>query len=808
MKGPETRSRGDASGDEEGGVMTRSMSKKQKMDGKEESGSGEKDKEGITDEFQEFCKGVPNHLTVVEMRKILEANDQDPTGPDDAVVPRVADLLYYGPLGKCPICKGFFEFRVNRYICGGNYSEWSRCPTSLRDPPRKNEMIKVPEGIADDQLREWIKKRTEFPKRELPEEKPLKNMVICLSGRLSRRHDYWRQKIEKCGGEVARTSLGVACLVVPPAESERGGSNKTADALEMNVPIVSEQWLVDTLQNNEVQPLEFYDMKPYLVPDARGIAWDTPYPVDESMESLVGEIKLCGKKGVHKDSRLHKVGGRIMERDGIVYNCAFSLCDLVAKQNDYAVTQLIMLPDNHFHLFYKKSRIGDDPKAEERVEDFGSRVGDAISEFVRLFEELTGNEFELWEREKKFQKKAFKFYALDMDIGVDIRRHGLAPRNLGVAALHCKLDPFVSSVMKILCSQEIYRYALMEMAHDVLDIPIGMLTNTHLERCEKLLVNFREELKTAPGTGLAGEVVWIDFSNKWFTMMPSIMPFTIRGYKELADYVAAGYETVKDINVASRVIGDLAGGLDDPLSDCYAKIGCSICLLDKESEDYKMIVKYLKTTYEPYKVDDVVYGVSVENIFEVQANPNTSPTYDEIKKLPNKLLLWCGTRSSNLVRHLNKGFQPAVCQIPVSGYMFGRGIVCSDASAEAAQYAFTGVDRPEGFLMLAVFSLGEQFTEISTIPEEEEVKSLEEKRTGVKGLGRKKTDEAEHFTWKDDIKVPCGRLVPSDKKDSPLEYNEYTVYDPKQVCMKFMVWVKYEEQNMEVDVPEAPEEEE
>lgn len=35
--------------------------------------------------------------------------------------------------------------------------------------------------------------------------------------------------------------------------------------------------------------------------------------------------------------------------------------------------------------------------------------------------------------------------------------------------------------------------------------------------------------------------------------------------------------------------------------------------------------------------------------------------------------------------------------------------------------------------------------------------------------------------WKDDIKVPCGKIAPSERKDSPLEYNEYAVYDPKQV---------------------------
>lgn len=51
----------------------------------------------------------------------------------------------------------------------------------------------------------------------------------------------------------------------------------------------------------------------------------------------------------------------------------------------------------------------------------------------------------------------------------------------------------------------------------------------------------------------------------------------------------------------------------------------------------------------------------------------------------------------------------------------------------------------------------------------------------VKGLGKKKTDESEHFSWKDEVKVPCGKLVPSGLDDSPLEFNEYAAYDPSQV---------------------------
>jgi poly [ADP-ribose] polymerase len=71
--------------------------------------------------------------------------------------------------------------------------------------------------------------------------------------------------------------------------------------------------------------------------------------------------------------------------------------------------------------------------------------------------------------------------------------------------------------------------------------------------------------------------------------------------------VASGFETIRDINVASHLIGDISGStLDDPLSECYKKLGCSINCVPEDSDDYKMVVKYLQKTYEPVRVDDVV----------------------------------------------------------------------------------------------------------------------------------------------------------------------------------------------------------
>lgn len=63
-------------------------------------------------------------------------------------------------------------------------------------------------------------------------------------------------------------------------------------------------------------------------------------------------------------------------------------------------------------------------------------------------------------------------------------------------------------------------------------------------------------------------------------------------------------------------------------------------------------------------------------------------------------------------------------ELKVTGYLwppdfsqFGKAIICSDAAAEAARYGFTAVDRPEGFLVLAVASLGDEIIELQSPPE-------------------------------------------------------------------------------------------
>ncbi|WOG94510.1 hypothetical protein DCAR_0313806 [Daucus carota subsp. sativus] len=774
--------------------------KKVKSDNGNENGSErDVDRESISAEFEKFCKEISNHLSVEQMRKILEANGRG-CGSDDAVVPICMDMVYYGPLDQCPICGGGLEWGRTKYFCTGAYSEWSTCTFNTREPPRKEEELVIPDSIKDTPAYDLLKDHQDPKSRNKmvafgPPDKPFTGMTISLSGRLSQTQQRWKRDIEEHGGKVANSVLGVTCLIVSPSDRERGGSSKVTEAVENGIPVVTEAWLLDCIKKQEALPLDAYDVVSDLAVEGKGIPWSKQDPDNEALESIAAELKIYGKRGVYKDSKLEEIGGKIFEKDGILFNCLFSLSDKGRELNEFSVMQLIEVPNKNLHLYYKKGNVGNDPRAEEQLVEW-ENVDDAITDFKRLFEELTGNEFEPWEREKKFKKKLRKFFPVDMADGYDVRYGGLGLRQLGVAAAHCKLDPMVASFMKVLCSQEIYRYALMELGMDSPDLPIGMLSEVHLQICEETLLELVEKIKGMKEEGQKAMAVWSDFSQRWFTLLHSTRPFIFKSFNDMADHAASAFETVRDIVTASHLVGNMRGStLDDPLTECYKRLGCAISPVENDSDDYKMIINYLEKTYEPVKVGEISYSASVENIYAVELS--ACPSFEEIKKLPNKVLLWCGTRSSNLMRHLNKGFLPAVCQLPVPGYMFGKAIVCSDAAAEAARYGFTAVDRPEGFLVLAVASLGEKVVEVTSPPKE--TKSYEDKKLGVLGLGRKKTDEAEHIMWKDDIKVPCGRLVPSEHKDSVLDYNEYAVYDPQQVSIRFLVKVKFEEQDVEYE---------
>ncbi|MCD9560017.1 hypothetical protein HAX54_018442 [Datura stramonium] len=207
------------------------------------------------------------------MHEILEANSQYSSGDDDAVVPRCQDIMFFGPLDNCPICGGKLECSGDSYLCVGDYKgEWSSCVYSTMEPPRR-EVPQTPKSL--------LKVAKSF----------------CAQ-------QYWKSKIEKYGGKVNNSVTGGTSSFSSYKPEDRGGSSKVAEAVEKGIPVVRKAWLVSVKGT-----------KPVL--DAYDIASDI---------AVEGKLKVFWKE-VHKDTLECRMQKQIIGEDGLLYNCALSVCN-------------------------------------------------------------------------------------------------------------------------------------------------------------------------------------------------------------------------------------------------------------------------------------------------------------------------------------------------------------------------------------------------------------------------------------------------------------------------------------------------
>lgn len=136
MKVHEKRSHTHAS-DEEKKVNTRKHKaeaeqepKKQKIDegGGDDNGQATNANSHVADvaaEFEKFCRATREHLSIKQMREILEANVRDSSIADEAVVPRW--------FVKLIICSKVFLFVNNMlsFKCFNLYMHWYRLITVI-----------------------------------------------------------------------------------------------------------------------------------------------------------------------------------------------------------------------------------------------------------------------------------------------------------------------------------------------------------------------------------------------------------------------------------------------------------------------------------------------------------------------------------------------------------------------------------------------------------------------------------------------------------------------------------------------------
>jgi len=164
----------------------------------------------------------------------------------------------------------------------------------------------------------------------------------------------------------------------------------------------------------------------------------------------------------------------------------------------------------------------------------------------------------------------------------------------------------------------------------------------------------------------------------------------------------------------------------------------------------------------------------------------------------NRRLLWHGSRLSNMVGILSHGLKIAPPEAPVTGYMFGKGVYFADMSSKSANYCFPSQTNTTGFLLLCDVALGKSN---ELIDADYHANKLPADCHSVFGIGREEPDPSGYMkvdeTGGEDangpISIPCGKPKERKKQQrTTLNYNEYIIYDVKQIQLKYLVQIQFD----------------
>ncbi|XP_057375283.1 poly [ADP-ribose] polymerase 1-like [Daphnia carinata] len=458
----------------------------------------------------------------------------------------------------------------------------------------------------------------------------------------------------------------------------------------------------------------------------------------------------------------------VLKTKDCLYSVVLGIVDIQKGRNSYYKLQVLEHDEgNKWYVFRSWGRVGT-LIGNTKLTEMESKQ-EAIEDFVALYEEKTGNS---WKNRHNFEKQPGKLYPLHIDYGeVETTANSTS-----------KLQKSVQDLICMLFDEEAMKRTLIEFELDLTKMPLGKLSKKQLEKAYGILSQAQELLDSKE----VSKTKLVDVSNQFYTLIPHDFGRKTPPVLDNCEIIKSKLdmlESLMEIEVAFNLLktGDAVKD-KNPIDAHYEKLNTEIEVLDKSSEEFKLIETYAKNTHG---ATHTRYTLEVEEVFKV-VRKDESERFQPFSKWHNRRLLWHGSRLANVVGILSHGLRIAPPEADVSGYMFGKGIYFADMVSKSANYCFTSKSNPVGLLLLCDVALGKCDERRKAC----NIKKLEEGYQSVLGVGKTEPNP-EESKMMGDVKVPLGKPIPTKVKNTSLLYNEYIVYDVAQVNIKYLVKTKF-----------------
>ncbi|XP_022090532.1 poly [ADP-ribose] polymerase 1-like isoform X2 [Acanthaster planci] len=773
----------------------------------------------VVDEEKEKLKAQSNFVwkirdelkksvAISSLKELLTANGLSVPAGESKILDRAADCMAFGPTKRCMECdNGQFALTTGGYQCQGNMSSWTKCTVFLQDVKRGKLII--PQDLDEEYLTKFKFKAYNGGKRIFPKEEagagpsgtkkpirddknPLLNLDIASAGKLDISASAVKDVVKKLGGTyVNSVSRSTAC-VVSNAEEVDKMSSKIKSAKKCGVHVVALDFLTEIEKGGDVVQL---------IPKHSIASWGSDVEKrigkdeTDSMASLqqasykssgfgraanksaasggVKKVQLKGGAAVDPESGLEDTA-HVLKESGLLFSATLGMVDVTRGSNSYYKLQLLESDGgSRYWVFRSWGRVGTGIGGK-KVESFGSRKSDARRNFVDVYTEKTGNPFGT----KNFEKIPHRFYPLDIDYGDDDEIAKLGANT----DVESKLHPQIQNLMKLIFDIDTLKKTMVEFEIDMDKMPLGKLSRSQIQNAYSVLT----ELQTLIEAGNASRNAMLDATNRFFTLIPHNFGFNsipLLDTLEVIQLKTKMLDSLLEIEVAYSLLKASQGNTaKSPIDANYEKLKCLMEVVDKDSDEFKMIETYTKNTHG---ATHSAYKLKVEEVFRLDRDGEKS-RYKPFQKLHNRMLLWHGSRLSNFCGILSQGLRIAPPEAPATGYMFGKGVYFADMVSKSANYCFTNRSNPTGLMLLCEVAIGNmhELTHSSYITQ------LPSGKHSTKGIGGTYPDPAGQVNLENGTIVPSG-IARSSSVYSSLLYNEYIVYDVAQIRMKYLIKMKF-----------------
>lgn len=501
-------------------------------------------------------------------------------------------------------------------------------------------------------------------------------------------------------------------------------------------------------------------------------------PVVKEECEVVKTLVMKGKAPVDPECKAKLGKAHVYNEGADVYDVMLNQTNLQFNNNKYYLIQL--LEDDSakaYSVWLRWGRVG--KVGQNNLVSCGANLAQAKDTFKKKFFDKTKNE---WEHRASFEKVAGKYDMVFMDYSTEDKGEEKAVVPSATQKKPCQLHSKVQSLLELICDLKAMEECVLEMKFDTKKAPLGKLTAEQIRAGYASLKRIEECLKKK---GSNKEL--LDACNQFYTRIPHDFglrtPPIIRSEEELKEKITL-LETLSDIQIAVKMVQSNVKSDEHPLDRQYHSLNCQLQPLDTDSNEYKVIEKYLKSTHAPTHTD---YTMTLLDVFAVEREGEKDNFNSELQ---NRMLLWHGSRLSNWVGILSQGLRVAPAEAPVTGYMFGKGIYFADMSSKSANYCFASQKNNQGLLLLSEVALGDSN---ELLDADYNADQLPSGKHSTKGLGQTAPDPKKSVSL-NGVTVPLGPSVKTgvgQKGGYSLLYNEYIVYNPAQIQMKYLLRVQF-----------------